>query len=78
MRYLFALVGQSSVTSTSLVENTNKYKMNLHEACMFPCIFFIVYVQGSLCLPGRGESEDDFWWCIDCCANMEGWQANMV
>ncbi|KTG46400.1 hypothetical protein cypCar_00003977 [Cyprinus carpio] len=26
----------------------------------------------------KGESEDDFWWCIDRCVNMEGWQANMI
>lgn len=26
----------------------------------------------------KGESEDDFWWCIDRCVNVEGWQANMV
>uniref|UniRef100_A0AAY4B9K2 S-adenosyl-L-homocysteine hydrolase NAD binding domain-containing protein n=1 Tax=Denticeps clupeoides TaxID=299321 RepID=A0AAY4B9K2_9TELE len=26
----------------------------------------------------KGESEDDFWWCIDRCVNMEGWQPNMI
>uniref|UniRef100_A0A6Q2XTV6 S-adenosyl-L-homocysteine hydrolase NAD binding domain-containing protein n=1 Tax=Esox lucius TaxID=8010 RepID=A0A6Q2XTV6_ESOLU len=26
----------------------------------------------------KGESEDDFWWCIDKCVNMEGWQPNMI
>uniref|UniRef100_A0A8C1QMC7 Adenosylhomocysteinase-like 1 n=1 Tax=Cyprinus carpio TaxID=7962 RepID=A0A8C1QMC7_CYPCA len=26
----------------------------------------------------KGESEDDFWWCIDRCVNVEGWQANMI
>ena len=26
----------------------------------------------------KGESEDDFWWCIDQCVNTEGWQPNMV
>ena len=26
----------------------------------------------------KGESEDDFWWCIDRCVNLEGWQPNMV
>ncbi|KAH0617209.1 hypothetical protein JD844_029042 [Phrynosoma platyrhinos] len=25
----------------------------------------------------KGESEDDFWWCIDRCVNVEGWQPNM-
>lgn len=40
----------------------------------------------SLCSPfsgfpvfaWKGESEDDFWWCIDRCVNVEGWQPNMV
>lgn len=26
----------------------------------------------------KGESEDDFWWCIDRCVNVEGWEPNMV
>ncbi|KAG8012558.1 Adenosylhomocysteinase 3, partial [Nibea albiflora] len=26
----------------------------------------------------RGESEDDFWWCIDRCISAETWQPNMV
>ncbi|MEE6492155.1 hypothetical protein FKM82_016492 [Ascaphus truei] len=26
----------------------------------------------------KGESEDDFWWCIDRCVSADGWQANMV
>ncbi|XP_039513913.1 adenosylhomocysteinase like 2a isoform X3 [Pimephales promelas] len=26
----------------------------------------------------KGESEDDFWWCIDHCVNVEGWEPNMI
>ncbi|XP_041693896.1 S-adenosylhomocysteine hydrolase-like protein 1 isoform X4 [Coregonus clupeaformis] len=26
----------------------------------------------------KGESEDDFWWCIDRCVSMEAWQPNMI
>uniref|UniRef100_UPI00358E32B9 S-adenosylhomocysteine hydrolase-like protein 1 isoform X1 n=1 Tax=Myxine glutinosa TaxID=7769 RepID=UPI00358E32B9 len=26
----------------------------------------------------KGESEDDFWWCIDRCVCAEGWQPNMI
>ena len=26
----------------------------------------------------RGETEDDFWWCIDKCINAENWQPNMI
>jgi len=26
----------------------------------------------------KGESEDDFWWCIDQCINADSWQPNMI
>ncbi|XP_057186349.1 adenosylhomocysteinase like 2a isoform X1 [Triplophysa rosa] len=26
----------------------------------------------------KGESEDDFWWCIDRCVDLEGWEPNMI
>ncbi|VEN60838.1 unnamed protein product [Callosobruchus maculatus] len=26
----------------------------------------------------RGETEEDFWWCIDKCVNAESWQPNMI
>ena len=26
----------------------------------------------------KGESEDDFWWCIEKCIQAENWQPNMV
>ena len=26
----------------------------------------------------KGESEDDFWWCIDRCISADSWQPNMV
>ncbi|EDW36753.1 GL18434 [Drosophila persimilis] len=26
----------------------------------------------------RGETEEDFWWCIDRCVNAENWQPNMI
>lgn len=26
----------------------------------------------------KGESEEDFWWCIDRCVNAENWQPNMI
>ncbi|KAK6320094.1 hypothetical protein J4Q44_G00092010 [Coregonus suidteri] len=26
----------------------------------------------------KGESEDDFWWCIDRCVSLEAWQPNMI
>ena len=26
----------------------------------------------------RGQSEEDFWWCIERCISAENWQPNMV
>ena len=26
----------------------------------------------------RGETEEDFWWCIERCILADGWQPNMV
>ncbi|XP_017848150.1 adenosylhomocysteinase-like 2 isoform X2 [Drosophila busckii] len=26
----------------------------------------------------RGETEEDFWWCLDKCVHKEGWQANLI
>jgi len=41
------------------------------------CIYGVPF-KGVSVFAWKGESEDDFWWCIDRCVNMEGWQANMV
>lgn len=40
-------------------------------------IYFVPF-KGVSVFAWKGESEDDFWWCIDRCVNVEGWQANMV
>lgn len=26
----------------------------------------------------KGETEEDFWWCIDSCVTQEAWEPNMV
>ncbi|XP_034541767.1 S-adenosylhomocysteine hydrolase-like protein 1 [Notolabrus celidotus] len=33
---------------------------------------------GTSVFAWRGESEDDFWWCIDQCVSAETWQPNMI
>ncbi|NWT59336.1 SAHH2 protein, partial [Erythrocercus mccallii] len=35
-------------------------------------------LSGVAVFAWKGESEDDFWWCIDRCVNVDGWQANMI
>lgn len=39
---------------------------------------YMCRVSGVVVFAWKGESEDDFWWCIDRCVNTEGWQPNMV
>lgn len=38
----------------------------------------VLFPAGIPVFAWKGESEDDFWWCIDRCVNAQGWQANMV
>uniref|UniRef100_A0AAQ5YQE1 S-adenosyl-L-homocysteine hydrolase NAD binding domain-containing protein n=1 Tax=Amphiprion ocellaris TaxID=80972 RepID=A0AAQ5YQE1_AMPOC len=33
---------------------------------------------GTAVFAWRGESEDDFWWCIDKCVGARSWQPNMI
>lgn len=35
-------------------------------------------LSGTAVFAWRGESEDDFWWCIERCVGAEIWQPNMV
>ena len=50
----------------------------------FPVKSFSAYLFGTLAVAGfsifawRGESEEDFWWCIDRCVTAENWQPNMI
>ncbi|XP_032380328.1 S-adenosylhomocysteine hydrolase-like protein 1 isoform X1 [Etheostoma spectabile] len=34
--------------------------------------------RGTSVFAWRGESEEDFWWCIDRCVGAETWQPNMI
>lgn len=43
-----------------------------------PVTLVVVSLAGFSVFAWKGESEDDFWWCIDRCVNVEGWQPNMV
>ena len=33
---------------------------------------------GKAVFAWKGESEEDFWWCIEKCVSAENWQPNMV
>ena len=48
------------------------------------CICTLINAMGLSWLPGypifawKGESEEDFWWCIEQCITSDKWQPNMV
>lgn len=49
------------------------------SVCACVCVSLcVLHPAGVPVFAWKGESEDDFWWCIDRCVNTEGWQANMV
>lgn len=50
----------------------------LYSAACPPLSVRVLFLAGVPVFAWKGESEDDFWWCIDRCVNTEGWQANMV
>jgi S-adenosylhomocysteine hydrolase len=37
----------------------------------FPLLGYPIYAW-------KGETEEDFWWCIEKCINAPGWNPNMV
>jgi len=39
---------------------------------------FYLPLSGFSIFSWRGETEEDFWWCIDKCVNAENWQPNMI
>lgn len=41
-------------------------------------IFHDRFCLGFPIFAWRGETEEDFWWCIDRCVNAENWQPNMI
>jgi len=41
-------------------------------------LIFHFFLTGFSIFSWRGETEEDFWWCIDKCVNAENWQPNMI
>ena len=41
-------------------------------------LYCFVLLAGFSIFAWRGESEEDFWWCIDRCVTAENWQPNMI
>ncbi|KFQ08578.1 Putative adenosylhomocysteinase 3, partial [Haliaeetus albicilla] len=66
------IVGCTHITAQTAGEPIPKW---FAKAVLAPVSFS---VPGFPVFAWKGESEDDFWWCIDRCVNVEGWQPNMV
>lgn len=64
---LFCLSRAGNGSSVGVVELL--FLTSLVKTCVVPGVAVFAW---------KGESEDDFWWCIDRCVNTEGWQPNMV
>lgn len=68
---------------------TDKF-LHLNDFSQFKWFFtaLVLYLQNEVAaalaeagysiFAWKGETEEDFWWCIDKCINCEGWQPNMV
>jgi S-adenosylhomocysteine hydrolase len=45
---------------------------------LFLLFFCFCWHTGFSIFAWRGETEEDFWWCIDRCVTAENWQPNMI
>lgn len=45
---------------------------------IFDIILYDFVILGFPIFSWRGESEEDFWWCIEKCVNAENWQPNLI
>ncbi len=91
METLSALGAQCRWAACNIYSTQNEVAAALAEGgkyfSYFLCILSYFSVVMNSCVSSlagfsvfawKGESEDDFWWCIDRCVNVEGWQPNMV
>ena len=42
------------------------------------CSMYLLWQPGYPIFAWKGESEEDFWWCIEQCITSDKWQPNMV
>ncbi|KFV83588.1 Putative adenosylhomocysteinase 3, partial [Struthio camelus australis] len=74
------ITAQTAVRSPSIKSSLSSLQLTYQcpslQSC-FPAGQLPAY-PGFPVFAWKGESEDDFWWCIDRCVNVEGWQPNMV
>lgn len=66
-------------TGIAVLSKIEKTHTLTWAALFFLKIFNIINVfSGYSVFAWRGETEEDFWWCIDRCIAAEGWQPNMI
>ncbi|KFV67176.1 Putative adenosylhomocysteinase 3, partial [Dryobates pubescens] len=71
------IVGCTHITAQTAVSPHPQYQTGIFH-CSASTIMESHNWLGFPVFAWKGESEDDFWWCIDRCVNVEGWQPNMV
>lgn len=65
--------------SVPLLHLTHFFFFILPDLSLDHQLLFISHcLSGTSVFAWRGESEDDFWWCIDRCVGADTWQPNMV
>lgn len=46
--------------------------------CINLRLTYAIFLLGYPIYAWKGETEEDFWWCIEKCINAPGWNPNMV
>uniref|UniRef100_A0A8C6NMH8 Adenosylhomocysteinase like 1 n=1 Tax=Nothobranchius furzeri TaxID=105023 RepID=A0A8C6NMH8_NOTFU len=70
------IVGCTHITAQTAVRFT--FFNNKLQSPDSSCSVFLMEMGCVSVFAWKGESEDDFWWCIDRCVTTEGWQPNMI
>ncbi|KFU95538.1 Putative adenosylhomocysteinase 2, partial [Chaetura pelagica] len=70
--------GEKPLAGAKIVGCTHITAQTAVSGCSFGAWEDAPLLPGVAVFAWKGESEDDFWWCIDRCVNVDGWQANMV
>ncbi|MEQ2179213.1 hypothetical protein GOODEAATRI_022275, partial [Goodea atripinnis] len=74
-----------NTVAAALAEGGEPQLQRLHLVVFFSfwsfcdLTFFVAHcLSGISVFAWRGESEDDFWWCIDRCVATDSWEPNLV
>lgn len=74
----YDVTAESGLLGSPASHGLNSPFVGVVELLFLTSLVKMYHVPGVAVFAWKGESEDDFWWCIDRCVNTEGWQPNMV